>query len=119
MTVNAGTGNVIYGDRVGYAFNLEIVDPTTTADSFYKMTVTAGTTTIKGDVMTYEEQTYNSNIDIGGTGSNGLTRTLLSMDPKVIINGNVNDTVANRHTLVAKAVAIRREGQRRGASDVK
>jgi autotransporter-associated beta strand protein len=118
LTINAGTGNVLFGDRVGYAFNNQTFDANNTADSFYKMTVTAGTTTIKGDVMTYEEQTYNSNIDIGGTGSNGLTRTLLSMDPKVIINGNVNDTIANRHTLVAKAVAIRRDGQTPGTPDV-
>ena len=82
------------------------------------MTVTAGTTTIKGDVMTYEEQTYHSNVNIGSTGSNGFTRTLLSMDPKVIINGNVNDTVSNRHTLVAKAVAVRRDGQTPGTPDV-
>ena len=118
LTINAGTGNVLFGDRVGYAFNNQTFDANNTADSFYKMTVTAGTTSIKGDVMTYEEQTYNSNIDIGSTGSNGLTRTLLSMDPKVIINGNINDTVANRHTLVAKAVAIRREGQTPGTPDV-
>ena len=32
MTVNAGSGNVTYGDRVGYAFNLEIVDPTNMHD---------------------------------------------------------------------------------------
>ncbi len=118
ITIDAGTGDLEFGDRVGYAFNNETFDANNTADSFYKMTVTAGTTTIKGDIMTYEEQTYNSNINIGSTGSNGLTRTLLSMDPKVIINGNVNDTVANRHTLVAKAIAVRRDGQTPGTPDV-
>ena len=110
LTIDAGTGDVTFGDRVGYAFNGENFNANNTADSFYKMTVTAGTTTIKGDVMTYEEQTYNSNIDVGSTGSNGTTRTLLSMDPKVIINGNVNDTITNTHTLVAKAIAVRRDG---------
>ena len=118
LTIDAGTGNVLFGDRVGYAFNTETFDANNTADSFYKMTVTAGTTTIKGDVMTYEEQTYNSNVNIGSTGSNGFTRTLLSMDPKVIINGNVNDTVSNRHTLVAKAIAVKRDGQTPGTPDV-
>ena len=63
-------GNVTYGDRVGYAFNLETVDPTNTADSFYKMTTTANTITLKGDVMTYEEQVYNGDVLIGSTGSN-------------------------------------------------
>ena len=58
--------------------------------------------------MTYEEQTYNGDVLIGSTGSNGLTRTLLSMDPKVVFNGTVNDTVKGIHTLIAKAVEIDR-----------
>ena len=37
MTINAGTGNVLFGDRVGYAFNGVTVDPDNTSDSFYKM----------------------------------------------------------------------------------
>ena len=98
----------MYGDRVGYAFNLQTVDPTNTADSFYKMTTTANTITLKGDVMTYEEQVYNGDVLIGSTGSNGTTRTVLSMDPKVIFNGKVNDTVKGKHSLIAKAVEIDR-----------
>ena len=108
MTVNAGAGNVMYGDRVGYAFNLETVDPTNTADSFYKMTTTGANITLQGDVMTYEEQVYNGDVLVGSTGSNGLTRTVLSMDPKVIFNGKVNDTIKGRHSLIAKAVEIDR-----------
>ena len=108
MTVNAGTGNVTYGDRVGYAFNLQTVDINNTSDSFYKLTTTGRNITIKGDVMTYEEQTYNGDVLVGSTGSNGSTRTVLSMDPKVIFNGKVNDTVSGKHTLIAKAVEIDR-----------
>jgi len=74
------------------------------------MTMTANDITIKGDVMTYEEQVYNGNVVVSSTGSNGTTRTLLSIDPKVTINGTVNDSVSNTHTLIAKAVAIRRDG---------
>ena len=106
MTVNAGAGNVMYGDRVGYAFNLETVYPTNTADSFYKMTTTGANITLQGDVMTYEEQVYNGDVLVGSTGSNGLTRTVLSMDPKVIFNGKVNDTIKGRHSLIAKAVEL-------------
>ena len=118
ITINAGTGDLEFGNRVGYAFNGETFNASNTADSFYKMIMTAATTTIKADVMTYEEQTYNSDIVIGSTGSNGTTRTLLSMDPKVIINGTVNDTVANTHSLVAKAVAVRRDGITPGTPNV-
>jgi hypothetical protein len=57
--------------------------------------------------MTFETQTYNGAVKIGGTGSNGTTRTLLSMDPKITFNGTVDDTQANTHTLVAKAVQVR------------
>ena len=98
----------MFGDRVGYAFNGVTVDTTNTADSFYKMVVTGDEITIRGDVMTYEEQTYNGSILIGSTASNGTTRTLLSMDPKVVFNGTVNDTVSGKHTLIAKAVEIDR-----------
>ena len=53
------------------------------------MTMTANDITIKGDVMTFEEQTYNGNLVVSSTGSNGTTRTPLSIDPKVTINGTV------------------------------
>ena len=108
LTINAGTGNILFGDRVGYAFNGQTVNINNTADSFYKMTVTGNEITVKGDVMTYEEQTYNGNVLVGSTASNGTTRTFLSMDPKVIFNGTVNDTIKGKHTLIAKAVEIDR-----------
>ena len=108
LTINAGTGNILFGDRVGYAFNGQTVNINNTADSFYKMTVTGNEITIKGDVMTYEEQTYNGNVLVGSTATNGTTRTFLSMDPKVIFNGTVNDTIKGKHTLIAKAVEIDR-----------
>ena len=108
LTINAGTGDVLFGNRVGYAFNGQTVNINNTADSFYKMTVTGNEITVKGDVMTYEEQTYNGKVLIGSTATNGTTRTFLSMDPKVVFNGTVNDTEKGKHTLIAKAVEIDR-----------
>jgi filamentous hemagglutinin family protein len=107
LTVNAGTGNVTFNDRIGYEFNGIGFNPLLTADSPYALSVTGGNITLKGDVMTFETQTYNGAVKIGGTGSNGTTRTLLSMDPKITFNGTVDDTQANTHTLVAKAVQVR------------
>ena len=108
LNIDAGTGNVLFGDRVGYAFNDQVVNINNTADSFYKLVVDANEITIKGDVMTYEEQTYNGDVLIGSTATNGTTRTFLSMDPKVEFNGTVNDTVKGKHTLIAKAIEIDR-----------
>ncbi|MBT7984174.1 MAG: hypothetical protein HN690_01810, partial [Flavobacteriaceae bacterium] len=108
LNIDAGTGNVLFGDRVGYAFNDEVVNINNTADSFYKLEVDANEITIKGDVMTYEEQIYNGDVLIGSTATNGTTRTFLSMDPKVEFNGTVNDTVKGKHTLIAKAIEIDR-----------
>jgi autotransporter-associated beta strand protein len=108
LNIDAGTGNVLFGDRVGYAFNDQVVNINNTADSFYKLEVDANEITIKGDVMTYEEQIYNGDVLIGSTATNGTTRTFLSMDPKVEFNGAVNDTVKGKHTLIAKAIEIDR-----------
>jgi len=108
LNIDAGTGNVLFGDRVGYAFNDKVVNIDNTADSFYKLEVDANEITIKGDVMTYEEQIYNGDVLIGSTATNGTTRTFLSMDPKVEFNGTVNDTVKGKHTLIAKAIEIDR-----------
>ena len=110
MTFDAGTANLIFNDRIGYNFNSADFDPDLTADSFYKMIFNAGSITVKGDVMTFEEQIYNGPVVIGSN-NNGVTRTLLSMDPAITFNSTVNDTIANTHNLIAKAVEVRRVGE--------
>ena len=110
MTFDAGTANLIFNDRIGYNFNSADFDPDLTADSFYKMIFNAGSITVKGDVMTFEEQVYNGPVIIGSN-NNGVTRTLLSMDPAITFNSTVNDTIANTHNLIAKAVEVRRVGE--------
>jgi len=110
MTFDAGTANLIFNDRIGYNFNTADFDSDLTADSFYKMIFNAGSITVKGDVMTFEEQVYNGPVIIGSN-NNGVTRTLLSMDPAITFNSTVNDTIANTHNLIAKAVEVRRVGE--------
>ena len=73
-----------------------------------KLEVTAAEIQIKADVMTFEEQTYNGAVLIGDNGNNGLTRTLLSIDPAVTFNGTVDDLIANTHTLIVKAISLDR-----------
>jgi len=110
ITFDAGTANLTFNDRIGYAFNNVDFNSDLTADSFYKMIFNAGGITLKGDVMTFEEQVYNGPVYIGSN-DNGTSRTLLSMDPKVTFNSTINDTIANTHSLTAKAIEVRREGE--------
>jgi autotransporter-associated beta strand protein len=70
------------------------------------LTVTAGSILINADVLTMVEQTYDGSVKIGNNGSNGTTRTLLSLDPKIHFKGTVDDTVKNTHTLIARAVSV-------------
>jgi len=107
LEINAGTGTVIFNDRIGYAFN-EVSYISLTDTNLYSLEVTADEIQIKADVMTFEEQTYNGAVLIGDNGNNGLTRTLLSMDPAVTFNGTVDDLVANTHTLIVRAIALDR-----------
>lgn len=117
LVINAGNGQVEFGDRVGS----DISDPYRPGftlsylsvwrnplymRNLYSLVVNAGVTLVKGDITTFEAQTYNTNVLIGDNGNNGLTRTFLSEDPTITFNGTVDDTQVNTHTLVVKAVSI-------------
>jgi fibronectin-binding autotransporter adhesin len=84
-------------------------DPTTyTAGSSganpYALTISAGLIKINNDITTNQNQTYTGAVEIGDNGSNGTTRTLLSLNPNVTFNNTVDDLVRNRHTLDVRAV---------------
>lgn len=76
----------------------------TNLPSLYSLSVTAGTIAVKADITTYGPQVYNGNLLIGDNGTNGLTRVLLSEDPSIQINGNIDDTTLGTHNLVIKAI---------------
>jgi autotransporter-associated beta strand protein len=111
VTIDAGTGQVTFGDSVGslhtvnddlysvYASRPGVISP-------YQLIVTGGTIIINANITTFETQTYNGAVLIGDNVTNGNTRVLLSLDPKVTFNGTVDDTIANTHTLIVKAVSI-------------
>ena len=84
-------------------------DPTTyTAGSSganpYALTISAGLIKINNDITTNQNQTYTGAVEIGDNGSNGTTRTLLSLNPNVTFNNTVDDLVRNTHTLDVRAV---------------
>ena len=68
--------------------------------------MTASTISASGDIATFDSQTFNGALQIGGSGSNGTARTFLSVDPTITINGRVDDTVANTHSLQLIAVSL-------------
>jgi hypothetical protein len=105
LEVNAGTGTVVFNDRVGSDRGLH-ANFNSNDTNLYSLTVTAGRIEIKADVMTFESQTYNGPVYIGDNGTNGLIRTLISVDPSITFNGTVDDLALNTHTLEALAIAV-------------
>ena len=107
LTINAGNGEVTINGMVGtqHALYYDFVNRSSDLN-LYRLIVNAGTLNLNADVTTFETQTYNSRVLVGDNGSNGLTRILLSEDPAVIFNGTVDDSVANTHSLVVKAVSL-------------
>jgi filamentous hemagglutinin family protein len=72
----------------------------------YALNVTAGLIRINNDITTNQNQTYTGAVEIGDNGSNGTTRTLLSLNPNVTFNSTVDDLVRNTHTLNIKSVKV-------------
>ncbi len=83
-------------------------DPTaykiSTGANPYALNITAGLIKINNDITTNQNQTFTGAVEIGDNGSNGTTRTLLSLNPNVTFNNTVDDLVRNTHTLNVKAV---------------
>ena len=108
LLISAGNGSVIFNDRLGvgsmtysayaYLFNSGV-------PNLYNLTVNAKSIHINADITTLETQTYNGAVLIGDNGSNGLTRTLLSIDPKIVFVSTIDDAIANVHSLIVKAIS--------------
>jgi autotransporter-associated beta strand protein len=105
LLINAGTGTVTFNDRVGsdrglYA-NFNARDT-----NLYTLSVRAARIEINADIMTFENQIYTGAVIIGNNGTNGLVRTLISVDPSIVFDGTIDDSVLNTHTLHALAIAV-------------
>jgi hypothetical protein len=74
--------------------------------NLYTLHVAAGRININADIMTFENQIYDGAVYIGNNGTNGLIRTLISVDPSIIFNGTIDDADLNTHTLHALAIAV-------------
>jgi hypothetical protein len=60
---------------------------------------------INADIVTAGSQTYGGPVIIGNNGTNGTTRTLVSLDPAITFKSTVDDSSAGVHTLITKAIA--------------
>jgi autotransporter-associated beta strand protein len=86
LTINANNGSVTFNDRLGedsmeYSIYSALVGRG--VKNLYNLTINASSINLNADVTTLETQTYNAPVIIGDNGSNGTTRTILSVDPKV------------------------------------
>lgn len=139
LTVQSN-GMVVIGDTIGTAAPVVSTDPQTGEvtriaystyatqlnRNLYSILVQAPDIYIKGDVITFNNQVYESlpgavdqaNVWIGDNGKlatdplwNGYNRLLLSMDPNILINARVNDTSVDvtgvtKHRLTVAAMSM-------------
>jgi hypothetical protein len=107
LLINAGTGTVVFNERVGSDRGL-YANFNNNNTNLYTLRVTAGRIEIKADILTFENQIYNGPVFIGSNGTNGTTRTLISVDPSIVFNSTIDDInpTTPTHTLEAKAIAV-------------
>ncbi|WP_067495025.1 autotransporter-associated beta strand repeat-containing protein, partial [Ferrovum sp. PN-J185] len=100
ITVTANNGSVTFNGQVGSPLSTLYSNySNVVAISPYQLVVSAATININADITTLNAQTYNGSVVIGDNGTNGIIRTIISVDPQVYFNGTVNDTTAGAHVL--------------------
>jgi hypothetical protein len=107
LTINAGTGTVLFGDKVGsFPLNYAAYSVNGLGANIYDLTVEAARIVIKGDVLTLDAQVYRGAISISDNGTNGLTRNLISVDPSITFTTTIDDVVAGTHSLYISAASL-------------
>jgi hypothetical protein len=109
LVVQANNGRVTFGDQVGmpvknllftsqYQGNRD-VNP-------WAVQVKANEIYVLGDITTFETQLYDGPVFIGDNGSNGFTRTLISLDPNVTFLSTVDAVQEGVHSLDVRAYTL-------------
>ncbi|QDC95766.1 filamentous hemagglutinin N-terminal domain-containing protein [Candidatus Methylopumilus universalis] len=89
LLLNRSQGNdyVAYGNR-NYSTSTSFARSSIrTTDNPKNLTVTGNEIFIKADVTTEYNQTYRGHVNIGNNGTNGTTRSLISLDPTISFYG--------------------------------
>ena len=118
LVVSALNGTVLFNDQVGQTIvttqngtvqNIPYQNYNNASISPYALDVHAQNIKVSGDISTFGAQQYTGSVVIGGNGSNGNIRLLLSMDPSIIVNGDINGNTAGQDSLVLAAVNLPNE----------
>ncbi|QDD12031.1 GLUG motif-containing protein [Candidatus Methylopumilus rimovensis] len=99
--IKAIKGSVTFNDSVGHPLAGASGAAIYSNNNMDNLDVAANNIYMNADAVTLNSQTYTAdNVWIGDNGTNGLTRTMLSVDPSVIVNGSINDaSPQNIHSL--------------------
>jgi hypothetical protein len=89
LTLNTSNGNdyVAFGNRKYSAGTSFATSTLRTSSNLKSLTVTGNEIFIKADITTDYNQTYTGHVQIGDNGTNGLTRSLISLDPTISFYG--------------------------------
>jgi autotransporter-associated beta strand protein len=120
LTLNAGglTSKITFNDTVG---SLLTTNGNTYADylanpgtaSIYNLNVTGAQIVINANITTFATQEYHGAVSIGDNKTNGTVRTIVAEytdSPKITFFGTVDDSTANTHDLIIKAVSLSGKG---------
>jgi hypothetical protein len=89
LSLNTTNGNdyVAFGNRKYSAGTSFATSTLRTSDNLKSLTVTGDEIFIKADITTDYNQTYTGHVRIGNNGTNGTTRSLISLDPTISFYG--------------------------------
>jgi hypothetical protein len=99
MTLNRNNGNdyVGYGNRNYGAGTSYATSSARSSNNLKNLTVSGNEIFIKADITTEYNQSYTGHTQIGNNGTNGLTRSLISLDPTISFYGRTirYETIVN------------------------
>ncbi|MEI6170451.1 MAG: hypothetical protein WCP48_01710, partial [Pseudomonadota bacterium] len=81
--------------------------------SIYNLNVTGAKIIINANITTFATQEYHGAVSIGDNKTNGTVRTILAEytdSPTITFFGTIDDSAANTHDLIVKAVSLNTTG---------
>ena len=120
LTLNAGgpTSKITFNDTVGSSLTTNgdtygdyLANPGT--KSIYNLNITAVQIVVNANITTFASQEYHGDVVIGDNKTNGTVRTILAEyteSPKITFFGKIDDSTANTHDLIVKAVSLTSKG---------